>query len=323
MTPAETDIAEPRAYTRRIDALDIARGAALIAMAIYHFTWDLENFGYVDHGLTAEGGWKLFARCIASSFLFLVGVSLVLAHAHGIRWRSFWRRWAGVAAGAAAITVVTYFVTPQGFVFFGILHEIALASLLGLAFLRLPFPLTFLAALAFLALPQFVTSDVFDPKGLAWIGMAAKPPVSNDYVPLFPWFGAVLLGIASAQAGIRFGAFDWLRRLNEKLRGAAPLAWLGRHSLLFYLLHQPLLFGLVMASAQVFPPDPGRILQSDCRRGCMAERQDAAFCARYCSCINDRLEGADLLKALLAGTTTETENAAIGDMVLACSAPQP
>jgi uncharacterized membrane protein len=323
MTPAETDIAEPRASTRRIDALDIARGAALIAMAIYHFTWDLENFGYVDHGLTAEGGWKLFARCIASSFLFLVGVSLVLAHAHGIRWRSFWRRWAGVAAGAAAITVVTYFVTPQGFVFFGILHEIALASLLGLAFLRLPFPLTFLAALAVLALPQFVTSDVFDPKALAWIGMAEKPPVSNDYVPLFPWFGAVLLGIAAAQAGIRFGAFGWLRRLNEKLRGAAPLARLGRHSLLFYLLHQPLLFGLVMASAQVFPPDAGRILQSDCRRGCMAERQDAAFCARYCSCINDRLEGADLLKALLAGTTTETENAAIGDMVLACSAPQP
>lgn len=323
MTPGETDIARPGTTVRRIDALDVARGVALMAMAIYHFTWDLENFGYVDHGLTAEGGWKLFARCIASSFLFLVGVSLFLAHGRGVRWRSFWRRWLGVAAGAAAITLVTFFVTPGGFVFFGILHEIALASLLGLAFLRLPFPLTALAALAVIALPQWLTTEMFDPKWLAWIGMAAKPPVSNDYVPLFPWFGAVLLGIAAAQAGGRFGAFDRLRRLNAGLRKAAPLAWLGRHSLLFYLLHQPLLFGLVMASAQVFPPDQGRILQSDCRRGCMAERQDAAFCARYCSCINDRLEGADLLKALLAGTTTETENAAIGDMVLACSAPQP
>ncbi|GGD39165.1 heparan-alpha-glucosaminide N-acetyltransferase [Aureimonas glaciei] len=323
MTPGETESARPEAVVRRIDALDIARGVALIAMAIYHFTWDLENFGYVDHGLTAQGGWKLFARCIASSFLFLVGVSLVLAHARGIRWRSFWRRWLGVALGAAAITLVTFYVTPQGFVFFGILHEIALASLLGLAFLGLPFPVTALVALAVIALPQFVTSDLLDPKALAWIGMAAKPPVSNDFVPLFPWFGAVLLGIAAAQAGRRFGAFDRLRLWNQRLGRAAPLAWLGRHSLLFYLLHQPLLFGLVAATAQVYPPDPARILQSDCRRGCMAERQDAAFCSRYCSCISDRLVGADLLERLLAQTTTETENAAIGDMVLACSAPRP
>ena len=52
----------------RIDAIDIARGIALLAMAIYHFTWDLEFFGYAEPGLTAVGGWKLFARAIASSF---------------------------------------------------------------------------------------------------------------------------------------------------------------------------------------------------------------------------------------------------------------
>ena len=61
----------------RIEAIDLARGIALVAMAVYHFTWDLEFFGYLEPRTTAVGGWKLFARVIASSFLFLVGVSLV------------------------------------------------------------------------------------------------------------------------------------------------------------------------------------------------------------------------------------------------------
>ena len=100
---------------RRIDLLDVLRGVALLAMATYHFTWDLEFFGYLDRGLTGQGGWKLFARCIASSFLFLAGVSLVLAHARGIRWRPFGKRFAQVAAGAAAITAMPAMaVTNQG-----------------------------------------------------------------------------------------------------------------------------------------------------------------------------------------------------------------
>src|SRR5262245_16975266 len=96
----------------RIEAIDLARGAALVAMALYHFTWDLEFFRYADAGMTAQGGWKLFARCIASSFLFLVGVSLVLAHGKGIRWSRFLRRLGMVAGAALAISVVTYFAVP-------------------------------------------------------------------------------------------------------------------------------------------------------------------------------------------------------------------
>ncbi|WP_273795314.1 heparan-alpha-glucosaminide N-acetyltransferase domain-containing protein, partial [Brucella intermedia] len=49
----------------RLGRIDIARGIALITMAVYHFGWDLEFFGYMAPGTTAHGGWKLFARCIA------------------------------------------------------------------------------------------------------------------------------------------------------------------------------------------------------------------------------------------------------------------
>ena len=101
--------------TGRIATIDIARGAALVAMAIYHFAWDLEFFGYVPPAMTAVGGWKLFARCIASSFLFLVGVSLFLGHSQGIRWRGYRRRLAMVAGAALAISAVTYIAVPNGF----------------------------------------------------------------------------------------------------------------------------------------------------------------------------------------------------------------
>lgn len=92
MTPNDAIPAPGSRTVSRIDTIDLARGLALVAMAIYHFAWDLEFFGYAEPGLTALPGWKLFARSIASSFLFLVGVSLVLAHGRGIRWKGFWRQ---------------------------------------------------------------------------------------------------------------------------------------------------------------------------------------------------------------------------------------
>jgi hypothetical protein len=83
----------------RIGALDTLRGIALIAMASYHFTWDLEMFGYLDPGTATQGWWRLYARAIASSFLFLAGFSLYLAHRRGVHWPSFGKRFAMVLDG--------------------------------------------------------------------------------------------------------------------------------------------------------------------------------------------------------------------------------
>lgn len=309
----------------RIEILDVARAIALLAMAVYHFTWDLEFFGYVERGLTAIGGWRLFARCIASSFLFLVGVSLILAHGRAIRWKSFTRRLLQIVAGAAAITLVTWFATPGGFVFFGILHQIALASVLGLAFLRLPWMLTALAAALVIALPHFVSTPLTDPRPLAWIGLSELPPFSNDFVPLFPWFGAVLFGIAAARLATDTGFWDRLRSLNDRLRRLSPLARLGRHSLLFYLLHQPVLFGLVFAFAQVSPPDLTARFEGECRRQCMMTQGEAA-CTDYCACAQRELSARDLMDAVMSGAGDEAQQTAIQDIVRLCSfevLPQP
>ncbi|MCZ6914273.1 MAG: heparan-alpha-glucosaminide N-acetyltransferase [Rickettsia endosymbiont of Ixodes persulcatus] len=192
----------------RLGKLDILRGIALIAMATYHTGWDFEFFGYLEPGTTGHGAWKLYARCIASTFLVLVGFSLVLAHKNGVRWRPFGIRIGQIIAGALAVTVITYQLTPDSFVFFGILHQIAAASLLGVIFLRLPAVILAIAAAAAIAAPHYLASSTFDVPWLWPLGLSEIPIRSNDFVPIFPWFGAVLAGMALAKT---FQHFDWLK----------------------------------------------------------------------------------------------------------------
>jgi uncharacterized membrane protein len=304
----------------RIDAIDIARGAALVAMAIYHFAWDLEFFGYVPASMTAVGGWKLFARCIASSFLFLVGVSLFLGHAKGIRWPGFLRRLAMVAGAALAISVVTYIAVPSGFIFFGILHQIALASVLGLAFLRLPAVVTLIAAAAVVAAPHYLHSDFFNDPWWWWTGLSESRPRSNDYVPVFPWFGAVLAGITAAKIAEQTGLFAKLATLQAP-RWSWPLVFGGRHSLAVYLIHQPVLIASVWLFAQVFPPSQEtrevRFLQS-CEAACN-EQRDTEFCTRYCVCMLGTLEREGAIEGVYARDRSEALQSRVEDIAGRCT----
>ncbi len=114
----------------------------------------------------------------------------------GIRWRPFGIRLAQIVAAALAITIATYQFTPDSFVFFGILHQIAAASLLGLLFLRLPAFIIAFAAAGVVAASHFVASSAFDAPWLWPLGLCEIAIRSNDFVPIFPWFGAVLVGMA-------------------------------------------------------------------------------------------------------------------------------
>jgi len=290
MTSADP-AAEPPLKRKRIEVVDLARGIALIAMAVYHFNWDLEFFGYLETGTTAQGWLKLLARCTASSFLFLVGVSLYLAHGQGVRWQSFLTRFATVAGAALLITASFWLTMPPGaLVFFGILHEIALASLLGLAFLRLPALVTLAVAALVIAAPWFARSSFFDPPWWWWTGLSQLYPRSNDYVPVFPWFGVVLCGIGFTRLATSAGLTD--RLATTELAGTGLLRFAGRHSLAFYLIHQPVLIACVWLFSQVLPPageTPEVRFRSACEAECINIR-DEEFCARYCVCMLDELE---------------------------------
>ena len=157
---------------QRIHAIDLARSAALLAMALYHFTFDLMLFGHLPPGFVFQGPWPLIARAIASSFLFLAGVSLWLAHGEAIRWGAFWRRFAMVAGAAALVTVATYYTMGAQYIRWGILHAIAAGSLIGLAFLRAPVVLTVAVAAAVFTAPHLWRSDAFNGQEWIWLGLA-------------------------------------------------------------------------------------------------------------------------------------------------------
>lgn len=244
---ATTEIAAPRP---RIFVLDIARVAALLAMAVFHFVFDLELFGHVAPGTTGSGFWRGLAIASAGSFVFLAGVGLWLSHANGIRWAAFGKRLAIIVLAAALVSVATYIAFPDSFVFFGILHSIALCSLLGLAALRLPIVIIALLAVAVFFAPDFAASPAFNAPWLWWTGLQTIPLSTVDYEPIFPWFAAFLAGMAVAKMASRTGYWEQLSTTKTS-RTMRVFGFFGRHTLVVYLIHQPILISIVWVATQI------------------------------------------------------------------------
>lgn len=235
------------APAKRIELLDYARGVALVAMTVFHFAFDLELFGYQERGFIEQPHWVYFARSIAGSFLFLVGVGLYLAHGKAIRWKSWRQRFLKVSAAALLITVATYFATPDVFIFFGILHSIALASLLGLLFLRLPWWAVIAAAAGIYVLRFYGRTELLNAPVWWWTGLSAETPSSSDYVPVFPWLAPVLLGIAFAKISQQLNWLAAFAKPELQQPVSRLLKFIGRNSLVYYLAHQPVMIGLLYA----------------------------------------------------------------------------
>ena len=235
----------------RIALLDVARGVALIGMTVFHFAYDLMLFDLQEPGYTSQFHWKYLAKSVATTFLLLTGASLYLAHVDRIRWRGWGWRFLKIAAGALAITIVTRFALPESFVFFGILHIIAFASVVGLVFVQLPWWISVASGLAILVINSTVHMEILNAPFWHWTGLSEVTPRSIDYFPVFPWLAPALLGIGAVRL------LHEKRLLNPlavpKLNGPAGrfLRFLGRNSLVYYLLHQPVLAGLLWGWVQL------------------------------------------------------------------------
>ena len=237
-------LASPTTAIPRLDIVDVVRGVAIAGVVLFHLVWDLAYLGVTSAGIASHPWWLLFGRTLAGTFMVLVGVSLVLAAAGGFRQRAFLRRLSVLMAAALAITLVTRIAFPQTFVYFGILHAIAVASVIGALVLRLHTSVIAALGIAVYILGFSWTSAAFNPRWLAWTGFAASPPFSNDFVPVFPWLGLTLLGMAGTRLTLAQGWVHRARPLNGRVN--RWLAWLGRHTLVIYLLHQPLLLGMLI-----------------------------------------------------------------------------
>ncbi|MGL4729636.1 MAG: heparan-alpha-glucosaminide N-acetyltransferase [Bosea sp. (in: a-proteobacteria)] len=327
---APPDATPPRG---RIDLIDVLRGVAILAMIIFHGAWDLSQADLIATDISTHQGWQNFARTIAASFLTLVGISLVLGHGQshgkpqglgGFRRDAFLRRWALVAGAALLVSLGTWFAIPDAWIFFGILHNIALSSLLAIPFLALPWIVVATVAVLVLALPFLIRSPLFDPQWLIWTGLAERVPDTVDFVPLFPWFGCVLMGMALARLGQ-----DWLERLNWQASNP-PASWLksaGQHSLAIYLIHQPVLIGsiwlmtkmLAIAPIAMAPGNASMVrFEAECVAVC---RQSASpeFCTKGCACARTEAEkDAGLAEAIRIDKIDARWQARLGEISKGC-----
>ena len=246
--PASHPASRPQAATVRVPTLDTLRGVAIVAMAIYHFCFDLRYFGFLRADLEHDWRWITARTMILSTFLLVAGVSAVLADRQHPGGSS--RRWLAhigvIAAAALAVSAGSYLMFPQTWIWFGVLHAIAVSLLIARPLVRRP-ALAAAAGIAIIVAGLAFQNAAFDNRTLGWLGfMTAKPP-TEDYVPLFPWTGVLLLGTAIGPHLVRtrFAA------LAPLARAPAALGFLGRHSLAVYLLHQPILIGALWLFVQM------------------------------------------------------------------------
>jgi len=227
------------APSARYIAIDAARGVAIVMMVVFHFTYDLNHFNYLEVDFYRDPFWLNFRTLIVTFFLCLMGISLQLATGKGVNLRRYGTRLVLLIGAAGVVTFGSYLVFPDRVILFGILHFIALATVVGLLFRRL-YWMNLLLGGVLIIVGNLFQHEWFNAPALHWIGLVTQGPRTVDYVPLLPWFGVVMVGM-------------FLGRLIEKypLLNATPqprngvvrsLALGGRHSLLIYLTHQPLLF---------------------------------------------------------------------------------
>ena len=234
----------------RLLCIDALRGIAVVWMTVYHFCFDLNQFAYLKANFYTDSFWTLQRVGIVSLFLFCAGVGQAIALKNAQTASRFWRRWLQIAGAALLVTVGSYLMYPQSFIYFGVLHGIALMLIitrytaswgrwLWLA-AALAFGLKFIAAWLH---TQALGIDFLNQPAFNWLGLISRLPVTEDYVPIFPWLGAMWAGMASGL---------WLMHRQPKWAVMTlpaftrPLVWLGRKSLSWYLLHQPVMIGLLM-----------------------------------------------------------------------------
>lgn len=221
----------------RYALIDYLRCLAILLMIIYHFSYDLYKLGLISRETITLFIFIVIARTCLCLFLFCVGYSIALnddATPHLKRFlRSFGKNWLKVTAGALLVTLTTYLLAPSNWIYFGILHCISISSLIALAFIRAPY--------IALIIGTFMMSAYWGWQyQLPWLRLNH---FSLDYIPVFPWSGMVLIGLGCAQ-------FHWHKKIQ--IPSHRWVYRISKHSLMIYLVHQPILIGSILAAKYLF-----------------------------------------------------------------------
>lgn len=236
----------------RYTTVDILRAVAIIAMIIYHTLWDLVNVFGVEIDWFYSSWGQIFQMSIRWSFILISGFCWSLS-------RKNIKRGLIVLGGALVITVTTALFTPDSIITYGVLCLIGVAmiitkplekffyktpSCIGILVCILLFFVTYdielgrfgAGRVVILEMPDFLYQNYFT----AFFGFPPRNFFSSDYVPLLPWIFAYWIGFFIFKI---FKEKKWLKYLT--VIKCPPIEWIGRRSLLIYLIHQPIIYGFL------------------------------------------------------------------------------
>lgn len=235
--------------TNRLAEIDFLRGVVVLLMVAYHASWNFWYFQLVSYDVRSPL-FQLIARLIGSSFLTILGFSLYLGSASYSPKKQLLRGlkllgWAGV------ISLVTHLLLAGGVVF-GILHLIGVAVIISPLLVKVP-RVSGITGLLIITARYIFSGHQITSIYLLPLGLGGTNHYMVDYYPLVPWMGVVLIGIFIGSLlypkGSRsYNGGEMLARIMA-LPAFKFFQYLGRHSLIIYLLHQPLLFALTFLVA--------------------------------------------------------------------------
>ena len=226
----------------------------MLAMILYHFFWDLGYFKFIELEIMTRGLPLLFAQSVGASFLIISGISSRLLCLSNNFISKFLKRLLILLFICTLITSVTFFVDKNSYIFFGILHLLATCSILGLLLSVIG---NNYVLFSFFILSLFVGLSEISfnlPSYLSWIGFNKEVPITNDFYPLFPWVSFYLFGLWVFQP-----IKSYLEKYTKHNKANLPndnsvyrvLEFLGRNSLIVYILHQPIFFSLFFIFIQL------------------------------------------------------------------------
>lgn len=248
----------PKGNRPHYGLLDTVRGVCILSMVAYHGMYDLVDiFGLPSAWYTGLPGY-IWQQSICWTFILLSGMCWQLSRHHV-------KRGLLLVGCGAAISLITWLAMPSQRILYGVLNLLGLSALLLIPldklFRKVPAWAGLGGALLLFALTKNVSRGSLGFEGLvlcqlpSWLyvtdllavaGFPSPTFWSTDYFPLLPWFFLFCAGY------FLWGLLSQSERAKERLAsGVRPLSFLGRHSLIIYLAHQPVLMGVFLAVGQL------------------------------------------------------------------------
>jgi uncharacterized membrane protein len=236
---------------QRFWEIDALRGITILMMIVYHVLFDLTYFGFTSTDMNALPI-LVFLYPFGTLFLLLVGISLTLSYnrvkqildKNRLRIK-YLKRGSSIFGLGLIITLVTWVYPHNGFIIFGVLHCIGLSILLGYFFIRSRLSALLIGVICIIIGVFLRVNVTVDFPWLLWLGFVPSSFYTLDYFPLLPWFGVVLIGIFLGNSLYQNNTRVFSIKDYSKFIGSRLLCFLGRHSLIIYLLHQLVIVGFL------------------------------------------------------------------------------